>query len=165
MKLFKKISYLFLVLIIIMSLTGCQNNNSNSEESDTAQNTNEESNNIKSEFDKYNVLSFSEVEIDKTPQYEGDNYYHFKVKVTNNSSDPVRTITPVFYAYDKEGTMLVSVAGQELGSVEGNKSLYIKGSVEKDKNIDNVKINNYSYYIDKTYYNVDLISEVVDIAQ
>lgn len=162
MKLCKKISYLFLISLIIMSLAGCQNNNSNS---DTTQNTNEESNNIKSEFDKYNVLSFSEVEIDKTPQYEGDNYYHFKVKVTNNSSDPVRTITPVFYAYDKEGTMLVSVGGQEIGSVEGNKSLYIKCNVEEDKNIDNVKINNYSYYIDKTYYNVDLISEVVDIAQ
>lgn len=162
MKLCKKISYLFLISLIIMSLAGCQNNNSNS---NTAQNATEESNNIKTEFDQYNVLSFSDVEIDKTPRYEGDTDYYFKVKVTNNSNDPVRTITPVFYAYDKEGTMLVSFEGQELGSVEGNKSLYIEGCVEKDENIDNVKINTYSYYINKTYYNVDLISEVVDIAQ
>lgn len=162
MKLCKKISYLFLISLIIMSLGGCQNNNSYS---DNTQNTTEESNSIKTEFDKYNVLSFSEVEIDKTPQYEGDDYYYFKVKVTNNSNDSVRTITPVFYAYDKDGTMLVSTEGQEIGSVESNKSLYIEGMVEKDENIDNVKINSYSYYIDKTYYNVDLISEVVDIAQ
>lgn len=162
MKLCKKISYLFLMSLIIMSLAGCQNNNSNS---DTAQNTTEESNDIKAEFDQYNVLSFSEVEIDKTPKYEGDTDYYLKVKVTNNSNEPVRTITPTFYAYDKEGTMLVSVEGQEIGSVEGNKSLYIEGCVAKDENIDNVKINTYSYDIDKTYYSVDLISEVVDIAQ
>ncbi|MDC9399807.1 hypothetical protein PSM49_18940, partial [Clostridioides difficile] len=68
--------------------------------------------------------------------------YYLKVKVTNNSNKTVRIITPSFFVYDKNGDMIVSAEGQEMGSLEGIKSLNIETTVSKDKNMENIKINN-----------------------
>lgn len=165
MRICKRISYLFLVSIILMSLlVGCESSSS-SDTQEKAENTTEESSNndsSNSEFEEYNVLSFSDLKLDKNPRYDGDDYYYLKVKVTNNSNKTVRVITPSFFVYDKKGDMIVSADGQEMGSLESNKSLNIETTVSKDTNMDNVKINNYSYNIGKKYYRVDLVSKYAE---
>lgn len=166
MKVCRKILYLFLVSLISISLlAGCQSNQSNSNSSDTNNTTEKSSNNESSnnEFKEYNVLSFSELKLDKRSKYDGDDSYYLKVKVTNNSNKTVRIITPSFFVYDKNGDMIVSQEGQEMGSLEGNKSLNIETTVNKDKNMDNVKINNYSYNIGSKHYTVDLISKYAEV--
>lgn len=163
MKVCRKILYLFLVSLVSISLlAGCQ---SNSNSSDTNNTTKKSSNNESSnnEFKEYNVLSFSELKLDKKSKYDGDNYYSLKVKVTNNSNKIVRDIKPTFFVYDKNGDMIVSAEGEEIGSLESNKSLNIEATVEKDKDMDNIKINNYSYSIGKNYYTVDLISKYAEV--
>ena len=166
MKVCRKILYLFLVSFVSISLlVGCQNSSSSEDTQEKTNNTIEESSNDESsnnEFKKYNILSFSELKLDKNSRYDGDDSYYLKVKVTNNSNKTVRIITPSFFVYDKNGDMIVSVAGQEMGSLEGNKSLNIETKVDKDKNMDNIKINYYSYNIGKNYYTVDLISKYAE---
>ena len=151
-----------------MSLTACESNNSSSDNSSnnngstTEESSNNDSSSSNSAFEEYNILSFSDLKLDKNPRYDGDDYYYLKVKVTNNSNKTVRVITPSFFVYDKKGDMIVSADGQEMGSLESNKSLNIETTVSKDTNMDNVKINNYSYNSGKKYYRVDLVSKYAE---
>lgn len=170
MKFCRKILYLFLVSFISISLlVGCQNNQSSSNSEDTQEKTSNttegNSNNASSnnEFKEYDILSFSEIKLDKNPTYDGDDFYRLKVKVTNNSNETIRSISPNFFAYDKNGDMIVSVEGQELGSIESNKSLNIEAIIDKDTNINSVKINNYSYDIGDKYYTVDVVSKYAEV--
>lgn len=166
MKICRRIPYLFLVSIILMSLVGCESSSiSEKNTQEKAKNTTEENSNNDSsnnEFEEYNILSFSDLKLDKNPRYDGDDYYYLKVKVTNNSNKIVRIITPNFFVYDKKGNMIVSNEGQEMGSLESNKSLNIETMVKKDTDMDNIKINNYSYYIGEKYYRVDLVSKYAE---
>lgn len=170
MKLCRSMLYLFLVSFLSLTLlVGCE---SSSKPEDTQEKTNdntietEDNNNndsSNSAFEEYNILSFSNLELNKEPKYEGDDYYHLKTKVTNNSNKTVRTITVSFFVYDKNGDMIVSQQGQEMGSLEDKKSLNIEEMVNKDKDMDNIKINHYSYYIGSKYYSVDLISKYAEV--
>lgn len=163
MQLYKKISYLSLVLIILVSLTACKNNMSSidSSSSNTDSQTSEDTNNsVKdNEFEKFNVLTFSEIEIDKN---RGDGYYYLKVKITNNSNKTIRIISPEMSIYDKSNTLIDSTYPQQQAPIEPKQSFYLEGMCEEDKNIDKVKINKYSYYIGNTFYDVDLLSKVAE---
>lgn len=158
MKIYKKTSYLFLVLIILMSLTACQSNNSSSNNSSN-NNESTSSDNIQSEYDQYNLLSFGKIEIDKN---RGDGYYYFKVKITNNSDKAIRVISPEMSIYDKSNTLIDSTYPQQQGSIEPKQSFYLEGMCEENKDIDKVKINKYSYYIGNTFYDVDILSKVAE---
>lgn len=169
MKLCRKMLYLFLVSIFsLLLVVGCESSSTSSDTQEKAESTTEESSendtsSSNSEFEEYNILSFSDLKLDKNPKYEGDDSYYLKVKVTNNSNKAVRVITPVFFVYDKNGDMIVSAEGQEIGSLESKKSLNIEAMVNKDSNMDNIKINHYSYYVGEKYYTVDLISKYAEV--
>ena len=159
MRIYKRILYLFLVSIILMSLTACESNNSSSDNSsNNNESTSSESNsNTQSEYDQYNLLSFGEIEIDKN---RGNGYYYFKVKITNNSDKAIRVISPEMSIYDKNNTLIDSTYPQQQGSIEPKQSFYLEGMCEENKDIDKVKINKYSYYIGNTFYDVDTLSKV-----
>lgn len=158
----KKVLYLFLVSLFIISLTGCTSQTNNTTEDEQEVSTN---NNLETTFEDCNILSFSEITIDKNPKYEGDNYYYLKVKVKNNSKETVRVVTPTFSIYDSGDTILKTVDGQETAPLKGGQSVYIETITDKDNSTNNIKINNYSYYIGKTYYTVDLVSETAESYQ
>lgn len=162
MRIYKRILYLFLVSIILMSLTACESNNSSSDNSNNNKSTSND--NTQSEYDQYNLLSFGKIEIDKTPRYEGDTYYYFKVKVTNNSDEALRTVSPDMSVYDKNNTVITTLYDQK-EVVKPGESFYMESLMEGNENIDHVEINNYSYFIGKTFYQVDTISKVVDISE
>ena len=159
MRIYKRILYLFLVSIILMSLTACESNNSSSDNSsNNNESTSSESNShTQSEYDQYNLLSFGEIEIDKN---RGNGYYYFKVKITNNSDKAIRVISPEMSIYDKNNTLIDSTYPQQQGSIEPKQSFYLEGMCEENKDIDKVKINKYSYYIGNTFYDVDTLSKV-----
>lgn len=169
MKKCKKIMCLLLTLIMMISLVGCGNsesestseNQSSSEVESTSENTVESN----SDFDKYNIVSVGDVEINKVPEYEGDKYYDLRVKITNNSDQIIRDASVTFYAYDKEGTMIDTTEGQQNGSIEPNKSFYIESTIEKNKDIDTIKVDLYTYNIGEYYYKVDLISKFAEVYQ
>lgn len=158
----KKVLYLFLVSLFIISLTGCTSQTNNTTEDEQEVSTN---NNLETTFEDCNILSFSEITIDKNSKYEGDNYYYLKVKVKNNSKETVRVVTPTFSIYDSGDTILKTVDGQETAPLKGGQSVYIETITDKDNSTNNIKINNYSYYIGKTYYTVDLVSETAESYQ
>ena len=166
MKLCRKILYLFLVSIILMSLTACQSNNSSSDNSsNNNESTSSESNsndNTQSEYDQYNLLSFGKIEIDKS---KGDGYYYIKVKVKNNSDKAIRVISPEMSIYDKSNTLIDSTYPQQQSTIKPKQSFYMDSLVEANEDIDHVEINKYSYYIGNKLYDVDTLSEVIDISQ
>lgn len=156
MKICRRIPYLFLVSIILMSLlVGCESNNSNSGNSSN-------SNNTQSEYDQYNLLSFGKIEIDKS---KGDGYYYIKVKIKNNSNKAIRVISPEMSIYDKSNTLVDSTYPQQQSTIKPKQSFYMDSLVEANEDIDHVEINKYSYYIGKTFYDVDTISEVINISE
>ena len=159
MRIYKRILYLFLVSIILMSLTACESNNSSSDNSsnNNGSTSSESNSNTQSEYDQYNLLSFGEIEIDKN---RGNGYYYFKVKITNNSDKAIRVISPEMSIYDKNNTLIDSTYPQQQGSIEPKQSFYLEGMCEENKDIDKVKINKYSYYIGNTFYDVDTLSKV-----
>ena len=160
MGIYKRILYLFLVSIILMSLTACESNNSSSDNSSNNKSTSND--NTQSEYDQYNLLSFGEIEIDKN---RGNGYYYFKVKITNNSDKAIRVISPEMSIYDKNNTLIDSTYPQQQGSIEPKQSFYLEGMCEENKDIDKVKINRYSYYIGNKFYDVDTLSGVIDISE
>ena len=160
----KKVLYLFFVSLFVISLSGCtsQANNTAEDEQEQQASTN---NNLETTFENLNILSFSEITIDRSPKYEGDNYYYLIVKVKNNSKKTVRIVTPTFSIYDSGDTILKTVEGQEEAPLKGGQSIYIETTTDKDNSTNSVKINNYSYYIGKIYYTVDLVSETAESYQ
>ena len=160
MGIYKRILYLFLVSIILMSLTACESNNSSSDNSSNNKSTSND--NTQSEYDQYNLLSFGKIEIDKN---RGNGYYYFKVKITNNSDKAIRVISPEMSIYDKNNTLIDSTYPQQQGSIEPKQSFYLEGMCEENKDIDKVKINRYSYYIGNKFYDVDTLSGVIDISE
>lgn len=156
MKICRSIPYLFLVSIILMLLlVGCESNNSKSGNLSN-------SNNTQSEYDQYNLLSFGKIEIDKS---KGDGYYYIKVKVKNNSDKAIRVISPEMSIYDKSNTLVDSTYPQQQSTIKPKQSFYIDSLVEANEDIDHVEINKYSYYIEETFYDVDTLSEVVNISE
>lgn len=154
MQLYKKIPYLLLILLILMPLTGCSESSTDNTNSNTESQSYEDNN-----FKKFNVLTFGKIEIDKN---RGDGYYYFKVKITNNSDKIIRVISPEMSIYDKSNTLIDSTYPQQQGAIEPKQSFYLEGMCEENKNIDKVKINKYSYYIGKNFYDVDILSKVAD---
>lgn len=160
MKKYKKIVYLFLILMINISLAGCQNNVQVESTSENQSSSTNESNN---DFKKYNVLSIGKVKIDREKNFDLDQDYDLRVKVTNNSDKIIRDVSITFYAYDKEGTMINSKESDSYGSIKQNKSFYIEGMIEANEDIDTVKVELYTYNIGENYYKVDLISKYAEV--
>lgn len=153
----KKGIILLISILGLITFTGCSSTNNNSDK--VIQENNETSSN---DFEKYNILSFGEIEVDDSEDYEGDEYIDIKTKVTNNSNEIIKTVTINFSLYEDENTILETTHPQEGGPIEGNQSFYIDALYERSMNVKDIKINSYDYYIGDTYYEVDLISKTVD---
>lgn len=113
-------------------------------------------------FEQYNILDISEIEIDTTEEYEGDEYIRAKSKITNNSKDIVRDITVDFSGF-KDNTIIDSQSPFEGGSINSGQSVVMEGLFFRADDLDDIQINTYSYTVGDTYYEVDLISKTVDI--
>lgn len=165
-----------LVLLLSGSMmflnVGCNSNNNNNNEVPSASTNGEmeeyvepKENKPKYDFDKYNILTFGEIEIDNTPDYEGDTYIDFKNKVTNNSSNTIHTTTIHYGLYDEEGVLVYTTYPQLGDSIPKGQSFYMDGLYDTDEypDVKNIKIIGYSYYIGDTYYTIDLIDNSVEI--
>lgn len=147
-----------LLSVLILSLSifsiGCNKNEENTVSNDTANN----------KFEQYNILGISEVDIDTTEEYEGDEYITARVKVTNNSKDIVRDITVDFSGF-KDNTIIDSQSPFEGGSINSGQSVVMEGLFFRADALDDIQINSYDYYIGNKYYRVDLISKYVEIGE
>ncbi len=157
----KRVVIFLLVFAMGTVVIGCSNNKSN--ENEQTNSNNETTQTTSNEFDTYNILTFGEIEVDDSADYEGDEFIDIKAKVTNNSDEIIKTITVDFYFYDDENTIIDSTHPQEGSSIEANQSFYIDALYDRDMNVDNIKINTYSYYIGDTYYTVDLLSKTAEV--
>lgn len=119
----------------------------------------------KYDFEKYNILTFGEIEIDNTPDYEGDTYINYKNKVTNNSPNVIIKTTVRYGLYDEEGTLIDTDGRFNDTTILENQSFYMKGAydIADCPNIKTVKIVEYEYYIGETCYTVDLINNSIEI--
>lgn len=158
-----KIVGLSLAMMLGFSVVGCSSNNNNVDlESVIVPQVEEQENN--NNFDKYNILSFGEIEIDTTKDYDGDVYNDIKFKVTNNSDKTVHTITVDIAFYDEEGVMLGATYPQEISSTPSGSSLYLDSLYDTTEyNVKEMKIVGYSYYIGENYYTVDLVGQFVEM--
>lgn len=157
MKLNKKVLGLVLAGMLSVGMVGCGNNETEIQESQVKQEEN-------SEFNEYNILSFSEIEVDEKPIFDDSTYIHFNCDVTNNSDKTIKTVTVYFSFYDENGNILSSTYPQDPNSILSNQSFNITGlydSVEYD--VKEIKVTGYSYYIGDNYYQVDLVGEVVEV--
>lgn len=119
---------------------------------------------VESDFDRYNILTFGAIEINKEPDYEGDEYADFKCKVTNNSDEIINTITIHYGLYDKEGTLLNETYPQTPESIPGGSSYYSDGLYNMDEyDATDIKITGYSYYIGDNFYDIDLIGQTAEV--
>ena len=158
----KKLIILFISILGITIFTGCSSAN-DSLDNNTDKAIQENNKTSSNNFEKYNILSFGEIEINTSEDYEDDEYIDIKTKVTNNSNEIIKTITIDFSLYEDENTILETTHPQEGGPIEGNQSFYIDALYERSMNVKDIKINSYSYYIGDKYYETDLISKTVNV--
>ena len=156
----KKLIILFISILGITIFTGCSSAN-DSLDNNTDKAIQENNKTSSNNFEKYNILSFGEIEINTSEDYEDDEY--IKTKVTNNSNEIIKTITIDFSLYEDENTILETTHPQESGPIKGNQSFYIYALYERSMNVKDIKINSYSYYIGDKYYETDLISKTVNV--
>ena len=171
MKLNKKVLGLVLAGMLSVGMVGCGNSNEDKlvgtdisgqmEEYKPEEKKEEKAPN---KFDEYNILSFGSIEVDNTPEYEGDKYIDFKCRVTNNSDEMVNTVTVDFAFYDEEGTLLSTTHPQDGNSIPSGNSFYIDGLCDTEEyNVKGIKIVGYSYYIGDVYYTVDLMGQIGEV--
>lgn len=158
----KKLIILFISILGITIFTGCSSAN-DSLDNNTDKAIQENNKTSSNNFEKYNILSFGEIEINTSEDYEDDEYIDIKTKVTNNSNEIIKTITIDFSLYEDENTILETTHPQESGPIKGNQSFYIYALYERSMNVKDIKINSYSYYIGDKYYETDLISKTVNV--
>lgn len=158
-----KIIGLLLSGVMMFGVVGCSDIKK-SDLTSTEVNVQTESRKSTNKFNKYNILTFNEIEVDKKPKYEGDTWINFKCKVINNSDKIINTISVDFGFYDEEGTLVKTIQPQELNSIEERKSFYVNDIYNMEEiQPKEIKIIGYSYYIDDHYYTVDLISKDAEI--
>lgn len=147
----KRILSLLILSLSIFSI-GCSKNEENTVSNDTAN----------KKFEQYNILDISEVEIDTTEEYEGDEYITARVKVTNNSEDILKDVTVDFSGYSDN--VIIDTIGESVNtSIKPGESAIIERLFERKDNIDSVKINTYNYQIAQDYFEIDLINNLVEI--
>lgn len=157
MKLNKKVLGLVLVGMLSVGMVGCGNNEIEMQEPQVQQEEN-------SEFNEYNILSFSEIEVDEKPVFDDSTYINFNCDVTNNSDKIIKTVTVYFSFYDENGNILSSTYPQDPNSILSNQSFNITGLYDSAKyDVKEIKVTGYSYYIGDNYYQVDLVGEVVEV--
>ena len=167
MKINKKVLGLVLVGMLSVGVVGCGSNEPNLQGREVPSKMEEmpiEEKEPTYNFDEYNILSFSNIEVDNTPDYDGDTYIDFKCKVTNNSDKMLSDVEVDFGYYDEEGVLLSSTHPNADASVPNGSSFYVDSSYDtKEYNVKEIKIVGYSYYIGEVYYTVDLMSQIVEV--
>lgn len=147
----KRILSLLILSLSIFSI-GCSKNEENTVSNDTTDN----------KFEQYNILDISEVEIDTTEEYEGDEYITARVKVTNNTKDIVSGVA-LDLSGVKDNTIIDYQNASATASLTSGQSAIVEGLFNRDDNLDEVQISSYSYSIGNTDYVVDLVNKTVDI--
>lgn len=141
-----------LILSLSIFIIGCSKNEETTVSNDTTDN----------KFEQYNILDISEVEIDTTEEYEGDEYITARVKVTNNTKDIVSGVA-LDLSGVKDNTIIDYQNASATASLTSGQSAIVEGLFNRDDNLDEVQISSYSYSIGNTDYVVDLVSKTVDI--
>ena len=157
-----KIVGLSLAMMLGFGIVGCGNveNTNDLPNAEVEKPKVEEPKNV---FDKYNILTFEEIEIDNTVEYSGDTFNDIKCKVTNNSNEMMYDVNVIFGLYDKEGVLLDTRSGFINESIQSNSSFYVDTSYDTTEyDVAEVKIISYDYSIDNNYYVVDLQRNVVE---
>ena len=116
-------------------------------------------------FDKYNILSFENVEVDTTIEYSGDTFNDIKFKATNNSDKTIHSIFVDVALYDEEGVMLGVQCATEINSIQSGNSFYLETLYDTTEyeNVAEVKIVSYQYNIEENYYEIDLVGQFAEV--
>ena len=153
----------------MLLLTGCNNETTKQTELVGTKVTGEmgemvEEEKPKYDFDKHNILTFGEIEVNNTPDYEGDKSINFKCKVTNNSKQMIKNVDVNFSLYDKDNVLLDSKSAWDNTSIPSGNSFYVDSLFDSTEyKVSEIKINSYEYYIGDVYYKVDLMAKSIEV--